>query len=68
MPGLEGRVLAAPSCAAPFWAAFWWLREVTANLPDRSRRREVAIVRIKGAFQRAEELSDDVAARIERVL
>jgi integrase len=30
--------------------------------------REIEIVRIKGALQRAEELSDDVAAAIERVL
>jgi hypothetical protein len=30
--------------------------------------RELEIVRIKGALQRAEELSDDVAAAIERAL
>jgi hypothetical protein len=30
--------------------------------------REMEIVRIKGALQRAEELSDDVAAAIERAL
>jgi hypothetical protein len=30
--------------------------------------RELEIVRIKGALQRAEELSDDVAAAIEGVL
>jgi hypothetical protein len=30
--------------------------------------REMEIVRIKGALQRAEELSDDVAAVIERAL
>jgi hypothetical protein len=30
--------------------------------------REMEIVRIKGALQRAEELSDDVAAAIEGVL
>jgi len=30
--------------------------------------REIEIVRIKGALQRAEELSDDVAAAIERAL
>jgi hypothetical protein len=30
--------------------------------------REIEIVRIKGALQRAEQLSDDVAAAIERAL
>jgi len=30
--------------------------------------REMEIVRIKGALQRAEELSDDVAAAIDRTL
>jgi hypothetical protein len=30
--------------------------------------REMEIIRIKGALQRAEELSDDVAAAIERAL
>jgi hypothetical protein len=30
--------------------------------------REMEIVRIKGALQRAEELSDDVAAAVERTL
>jgi hypothetical protein len=30
--------------------------------------REMELVRIKGALQRAEELSDDVAAAIERAL
>src|ERR1700722_10859148 len=30
--------------------------------------REMEIIRIKGALQRAEELSDDVASAIERVL
>jgi len=30
--------------------------------------REMEIVRIKGALRRAEELSDDVAAAIERAL
>ena len=30
--------------------------------------REMEIVRIKGALQRAEELSDDVAAAIDRAL
>jgi hypothetical protein len=35
-------------------------REITARLPDRSRPAEREIVRIKGPFERAEELSDDV--------
>ena len=30
--------------------------------------REIEVVRIKGALRRAEELSDDVAAAIERAL
>jgi hypothetical protein len=46
----------------PATGAACWLREVTANLPDRSRPARWEIVRIKGALQRAEELSDDVAA------
>jgi hypothetical protein len=40
--------------------------EVTANLPDRSRPASWEIVRIKGALQRAEELSDGVAAPVEQ--
>jgi hypothetical protein len=43
------------------------MREVTANQPD-DRIREIEVARIQGELLKAEELSDDVAAAIERAL
>jgi hypothetical protein len=48
-------------------AAAWALREVTKEAGQIAAR-EMEIVRIRGAMQKAEELSDDVAAAIERAL
>jgi hypothetical protein len=51
----------------PATSAAWALREVTKEAGQIAAR-EMEIVRIRGAMQRAEELSDDVAAAIERAL
>jgi hypothetical protein len=51
----------------PPTSAAWALREVTKEAGQIALR-EMEIVRIRGAMQRAEELSDDVAAAIERAL